>query len=119
MVVVVEPCVNAFWILRPDGSYLNVTVPPEPGNVTLVSRFSKSQAYCVVPEALASERIAVCVLRANAEPLNVLLFHSLILPKQERHFYFITAGKLAGFGFHPSPYKPVTSVSRDAHASSL
>jgi hypothetical protein len=28
---------------------LKLTVPPVPGSVTLVSRFSKSQAYVVVP----------------------------------------------------------------------
>ena len=34
---------------RPNGSYLKVTVPPLPGSVTLVMRFSKSQKYCAVP----------------------------------------------------------------------
>src|SRR6266851_685333 len=34
---------------RPKGSYLKLTVPPLPGRVTLVRRFSKSQVYCVVP----------------------------------------------------------------------
>jgi hypothetical protein len=29
-------------ILRPNGSYLKLTVPPEPGSVTLVIWFSKS-----------------------------------------------------------------------------
>jgi len=34
----VEPCVKTFWIRRPAGSYLKVTVPPEPGNVTLLEK---------------------------------------------------------------------------------
>ena len=36
----------------PKGSYLKLTVPPAPGSVTLVMRFSKSQKYCVVPLVL-------------------------------------------------------------------
>jgi hypothetical protein len=38
-----------FSILLPKGSYLKLTVPPVPGSVTLLRRFSKSQKYCVVP----------------------------------------------------------------------
>jgi hypothetical protein len=38
----------------PRGSYLNVTVPPVPGSVTLLKRFSKSHAKVVVPEEVTS-----------------------------------------------------------------
>lgn len=46
--MVVASRLRAFWILCPNGSYLNVTVPPELGSTTELSRFSKSQAYCVM-----------------------------------------------------------------------
>src|SRR5438552_14889843 len=38
----------------PKGSYLKLTVPPEPGSATLVNRFSKSQVNVVVPEDVTS-----------------------------------------------------------------
>lgn len=36
------PLDEDLYVRRPNGSYLSETVPPEPGSVTDVSRFSKS-----------------------------------------------------------------------------
>jgi hypothetical protein len=48
---------------------LNDTVPPLPGNVTLVNLFSKSQPYCVVPEESVLEM--VLPFASNADPAAV------------------------------------------------
>src|SRR5205807_4372834 len=51
------PADELLYMRRPSGSYLNVTVPPLAGKVTEVNRFSKSQAYVVVPVDRKSTRL--------------------------------------------------------------
>jgi hypothetical protein len=52
----------------PTGSYLKLTVPPVPGSVTLLMRFSKSQKYCVVPLEFTFVEVFPLLSSATVQP---------------------------------------------------